>query len=565
MKNYVDGGEAVLQAFRSLGIDYVMASPGSEWGSVWEALARQKVTNTPGPTYLSCAHETLAVDLAIGYTVITGKMQAVMLHTGVGLLQGSMGVDAANRLGIPMVVLSGEASTYGEKEGFNPGAQWQANLSVVGSPHRLIEPVVKWSLQASSTETLYQQLVSAGELAQRVPAGPTFLGVPIETQLNEWNPPEKFRLAPPPSKPHPPQSEIEKVAELLIKSKNPVILTEASGRDRAGYDALIALADLLSIPVVEGNQATYANFPRDHPMSQGVGQPAFLDEADLILTVRCRAPWYPASKRPAKATIIAIDEVPFRLFMVHHGSHADMFLEGDAVATLELLAEAASASGINDAVVAERKSKWTAAHDKLVTASRAEEEAVAGNSQIHPMSLAVALGEALPDNSFFVDETITHRGHLLRHLGNRDFQTYFRPQGGLGQGIGIALGAKLASPDRPVVLVVGDGSFMYNPVLQALALSHHKELPILIVVSNNNGYLAMKKEHQAFYPGGISTEHDLFPGHTVTGLDYAELPKLFGGYGRRVEDPAELSGALAEAMAAVEGGRTALLNVMVDP
>ncbi len=85
MKNYLDGGEAVVQAFRSLGVDYVMASPGSEWGSVWEALARQKVANTPGPVYLSCAHETLAVDLAIGYTVVTGRLQAVMLHTGVGL------------------------------------------------------------------------------------------------------------------------------------------------------------------------------------------------------------------------------------------------------------------------------------------------------------------------------------------------------------------------------------------------------------------------------------------------------------------------------------------------
>jgi hypothetical protein len=90
-----------------------MASPGSEWGSVWEAFARQKVRNTPGPTYLSCAHETLAVDLAIGYTAITGRMQAVMLHTGVGLLQGALGVDAAQRQGIPMVVIAGEVSPPG--------------------------------------------------------------------------------------------------------------------------------------------------------------------------------------------------------------------------------------------------------------------------------------------------------------------------------------------------------------------------------------------------------------------------------------------------------------------
>ena len=230
MKNFVDGGEAVLQAFRSLGVDYVMASPGSEWGSVWEALARQKVGNAPGPIYLSCAHETLAVDLAIGYTAITGRLQVVMLHTGVGLLQGSMGIDGAQRMGIPMLVVSGEALTYGDQEGSNPGAQWQANLSVVGGPHRLAEPLVKWANQATSTATLYQQLVSAGEMAQRTPAGPTYLSVPIETMLNEWTPPANMRDAPPASKPHPALADIEKLAGLLVKAANPVIVTEASGR-----------------------------------------------------------------------------------------------------------------------------------------------------------------------------------------------------------------------------------------------------------------------------------------------------------------------------------------------
>lgn len=90
MRNSPDGGDAVLQAFRNLGIDYVMSSPGSEWGPVWEAMAQQKLANEPGPTYLTCGHKTLAVDLAIGYTLVTGRMQAVMLHAGVGLLQGAL-------------------------------------------------------------------------------------------------------------------------------------------------------------------------------------------------------------------------------------------------------------------------------------------------------------------------------------------------------------------------------------------------------------------------------------------------------------------------------------------
>ncbi len=109
MKNYVDGGDAILEAFRNLNLDYVISSPGSEWGPVWEAFANQTVEGAEGPTYISCWHETLAVNMAYGYTAVTGKMQGVLLHAGAGLLQGSMGINAAKVNGIPMVIMSGES------------------------------------------------------------------------------------------------------------------------------------------------------------------------------------------------------------------------------------------------------------------------------------------------------------------------------------------------------------------------------------------------------------------------------------------------------------------------
>ena len=95
MKNYMDGGEAILEAFRKLKIDYILSSPGSEWSPVWEALVRQKTGNREGPTYIDCQHETLAANMATGYTLMTGRPQAVLVHAGVGLLQGSMGVHGA--------------------------------------------------------------------------------------------------------------------------------------------------------------------------------------------------------------------------------------------------------------------------------------------------------------------------------------------------------------------------------------------------------------------------------------------------------------------------------------
>ena len=105
MKNILDGGEAIVEACRNLGIRYVFCSPGSEWSPVWEALTRQDHENIPGPTYLQVWHETLAVNMATGYTFQTGEPQAVLLHAGVGPLQGVMGIHAAMQSEIPMLVM----------------------------------------------------------------------------------------------------------------------------------------------------------------------------------------------------------------------------------------------------------------------------------------------------------------------------------------------------------------------------------------------------------------------------------------------------------------------------
>lgn len=564
MKNTLDGGEAIVQAFRSLGCDYVMASPGSEWGAVWEAFARQDVSNSPGPKYFSCAHETLAVDLAIGYTSITGRMQAVMLHTGVGLLQGSMGIDAARRMAVPMVVVAGEAVTYGEQKGFHPGPHWLSSLSNVGGPHRLAEPLVKWSSQASSPATLFEQLIRAGEMAQRTPAGPVFMTVPVETQLHEWTPPQEIRDVPPTPKPQPAAADIERVADRLLAAKNPVILAESAGRDVAGYHALVELAELLAIPVVDAAWADYSNFPADHKLFQGIGQPNFLDEADLVLLLRVRAPWNPPSKRPAKARIVAIDETPFRPDMVYQNLQADDYLEGDCTATLGLLVEAVRATKLNASLIKKRATKWAGAHAELVSANQVLLAKARSKKQIDPVALFAALGEAMPDDAIYADETITHRLRLLNHRPYKGPQSYFRVTGGLGQGLGFALGLKLAASERTVISVIGDGSLMYNPITQSLALSKHEGLPILIVVVNNTGYESMAREHRNFYPDGVAATKDLFYGKRITDLDYAELVRPFDGHGERVEKPAALPAALETALAAVNDGKTAILNVVVS-
>lgn len=564
MKNAPDGGDAVLQAFRSLDIDYVMSSPGSEWGPVWEAMAHQKLSNEPGPTYLTCGHETLAVDLAIGYTLVSGRMQAVMLHTGVGLLQGALGIEGALRGAIPMVILSGESVSFGDDPEINPGFQWQALLNQVGSPTRLVDPLVKWANQTGSISTIYQQVVSAGELAQRTPRAPVYLSVPIEVMMQPWSPPAELRDPPPAPTVNATRDDITAVAEMLLAAERPAIIAEEAGRDPAGHAALLELAELLAIPVVEGLFALYANFPTGHALYQGPGRPDLIDEADLILTIGCRQPWYPLANKPKRARIVAIDDTPFRDHMVYQPSEAERFLEGDIAANLGHLIRLVSNADRDEAAITRRRDELTNATAARLTAARDIEAKAATASEISPALLAASLRDAAPDGMIHVDELITHRPAVLRHMRTGAPGGYFRVHGGLGQAMGVALGAKLAAPERTVVATMGDGTFLYNPAIQALAFAREQGLATLTVVFNNHGYNAMRKDQEGYYPDGVAARNDLWMGHPITEFDYAELAKPFDAFGARVETPAELPGVFEEAFAAVADGRPALLNVLLD-
>src|SRR3954447_27011327 len=230
MKNYVDGGEAILEAFRKLKIDYIMSSPGSEWSPLWEALARQKLDNKAGPTFVESWHETLAVNMAAGYTLITGRPQAVLLHAGVGMLQGSLGVHGAMQNEVPMVVMSGESQTLGEDPDLDIEQQWYGGLSV-GGIERFVEPFTKWARAVTSPYTLYESVIRAGEMAQRVPMGPIYLNVPLEHMLHDWTPPAQARDVPVASKMQAPPEDMQQVADMLSKAKNPVAVVETAGRD----------------------------------------------------------------------------------------------------------------------------------------------------------------------------------------------------------------------------------------------------------------------------------------------------------------------------------------------
>ena len=564
MKNYMDGGEAILEAFRKLKIDYILSSPGSEWSPVWEALVRQKTGNRQGPGFIDCWHETLAVNMATGYTLMTGRPQAVLVHAGVGLLQGSMGVHGALQSEIPMIVMSGESTTLGEDPELPIEQQWYGGLSV-GGIERFVENITKSARPITSPFTLYEQVIRAGEMSQRTPRGPIYLNVALEHMLHDWSPPPNDRDVPfaPRVEAHP--SEIAKVADLLLKAKNPVVVAEQSGRDPEAFKALVELADLLAIPVMWGRVANFANFPTNHPLYLGVATYEHLKDADLVLLVGGRAPWYPPHTKPTKGKIVAINDNQFKGHMIYQNLHADAYLEGDIAAALQALAQAARAAKVDADAVSKRREHWKAEHDKFVAGLNAEKsKANGGGKAIDPLSLISTLADVLPPDTIYVDETILHGPMLRQHLPFTTPQSFFRGFGGLGQGLGTALGVKLAAPKRPVALLIGDGGFLYNPAIQALGASKEHKLPILIVIFNNKGYMAMQKGHVHHYPDGAAENAHMHLGSRLNGFDYDALGAHFGLHGEKVTEPDKLKAAIQTGLKKVQDGTTAIINVMVS-
>jgi thiamine pyrophosphate-dependent acetolactate synthase large subunit-like protein len=411
-------------------------------------------------------------------------------------------------------------------------------------------------------------ITRAAELSWRAPQGPAYLNIPLEILLEEWDGREAKEIVRPGSS-HSSPEEVDPVARMIREAKNPVIVTETAGREDGGFEALVAFAEAWNIPVVEPDSAVCGNFPRTHPLHAGSDIGPWMDEADLILLVNCRVPFYPPSRKPSKAKIVVIDQVPQRPHVVYQVLFADVYLEGNVANTLRQLAK--RAKDLDGTAVAARRAaqeeRFAAEQAAIAAAeSRAEQPTDAGRAEgVDPVLVAAALRRLLDGkDGIVVDETITHSRTVKRHLKTAAPDSYFYVQGGLGQGIAVALGAKLAAEDRPVVFTVGDGAFTYNPVIPSYDASKAYGLPVLIVVFNNRVYKSMNLNHRRFYPEGAAAETGEW-----LGTDLHRLPRLaqfaepFGMHTETVDTADALTPALERALKAVAEGTTAVVDVLV--
>ncbi len=558
-----DGGEALVRAAVDLGTDYIFSSSGSEWAPVWEAYARRAEAGVRSPKYVDLTHETTAVGMATGYAAVTGRAQVVLLHAAAGLLQGANAIHGALLTGAPVVVCSGESTGYGDAAGPDPGSQWYRNLSVVGGPQGAAAPFTKWACAAADVSVLYGMVKRAGELAVQAPAGPVYVNTPVEVLLAPWQPPAAAAPAAPPGRTVAAADDVNAAARLLAAARKPVLATETAGRDPAAFAALAELAQLLAIPVVEPQSALCANFPRTSPLHAGGELAPLAKDADLVILLGCRAPWYPPSAKPGAATVLVIDETPHRPHIAYQVLTADQYLGGDMAATLRALTDRVRELGVDADAVAARAERFAAAHAGSEEARlQAEARAAAADGPVNPVAAAAALREVLGPDAVVIDETITHSRLIARHLMAAAPGRYRYVQGGLGQGLGVALGAKLALGDRLVVFTVGDGSWLYNPILPGLMAAAEYGLPVLVVVFNNGKYLSMRHNHRRVYPDSVAARTGYQLGVNLSAQpDAAAVAAAAGAAACTATTARELAPALEKAVATVRGGQTALVNV----
>jgi acetolactate synthase-1/2/3 large subunit len=542
----VTGAESLLRALHAMGVERIYASPGSDWAPVWEALAGARASEVP--EYLSVRHEETAVAMANGYAKASGKLPAVVLHTTVGTLHAAMALRMALHERVPMVVLAGESLAFAE-DGSPLGRQWLRLLTDIGGPARLIEPCVKSSFSPNAPQLLASTVQRACQLALSAPRGPAFLSVAIEHLMKEVS--AELPSASWPAPPAPDPAALDALARELAAARRPLIITEEVGRDRGAVDALVELAETLGAPVLEGWQPYYFNFPRQHPLYGGVVTET-IGDCDAVLLVEAVLPWHPPSL-VKNAKVFVLGEDPLRSRLPYWGFRTDAVIPGDVRASLIGLAA--------------RLDKRSPRNNSTWRAKRKRERDAGSEPHITTAWLAHELNEVLPPDAVLVDETITHRLDLLRlvkRLGPGGF--YEASYGGLGVGLGVALGVKHAEPARTVVCAIGDGAFHYNPVPASFGAAQELGLPIFVILFNNAGYLSQKTDVATYFPQGQAVKTGRFAGTSISPApDYAALARAYGGVGERIQDPREVRAALQRGFDAVAQGRLALLDVVLKP
>jgi thiamine pyrophosphate-dependent acetolactate synthase large subunit-like protein len=554
------GSDVIAETLRALDIPYIALNPGASYRGLHDSLVNY--LGNSAPQMLLCLHEESAVAIAHGYAKVTGRAMAAAVHSNVGLMHATMAIFNAWCDRMPVLVLGATGPVDAAKR--RPWIDWIHTARDQGA---LVRAYVKWDDQPASPAAAREALMRAMWIAETVPQGPVYVNFDAEMQeakLAEPLPPVDVARFMPPVASAPSAASIAEAAALLKGAKNPVMLIGRTSRSEEAWSARVALAECIGARVITDLKVGAA-FPTDHPLHLGAPSVltpdaeglAALGKADVILSLDWvdLAGTLKAANAPAASAKVISVTMDYQIHngwsMDHQGfAPVDVLLAADPEQAVPLLVNA-----LGDTA-------------KQTFATAAAKETTPSPGPLTVEHLARALRDAVGDKPVSLTHLpLSWHGawwpfrHPLDFLGSDG-------GGGLGAGPGVTVGAALAlkGSGRLPVGICGDGDFLMGTT--ALWTAAHYRIPLLIVVANNRSFYNDEVHQERVARMRNRPIENKWIGQRISDpdIDLAQLAHAQGarGFGP-VEDVRRLEPMLAEAIAVVEAGGVAVVDVRVAP
>jgi acetolactate synthase-1/2/3 large subunit len=555
--------EAWLGLLAARGIDYLFANGGTDFAPVVEAYAKGQKLGWRLPQIVIVPHENMGVAMAHGYAMVTGKPQAMMVHVGVGTANSINGLINASRQNVPILFTAGRTPVT--ESGALPAARnnyihWAQEHFDQGG---MMREFMKWDYELRHAEQVETVIDRALAICKSEPQGPVYVTLPREVLASSFaggfsTQPTMVPASPPAVDPE----ALEEAAKLLGAAQHPLLITANGGRSLESSRAIEQLAHTLAVPVIHYRPRHLA-LSTEHPMHCGWDPHALLKEADVVLVVDCDVPWIPKEGQPKpEAKIIHVGPDPLFARYPLRGFRTDLALNGAVAPTLQALWRGAQKQAVSVKQIEERRRTVSAYSDAVRKKARAGTEPLPAS--ITGKWLSACVSQLLDANTILVNEYPT----VLEEMVIKEPGRYFgNPSaGGLGWGMGAALGAKLASPDKTVICAVGDGAYMFGNPTAVHYVSEAMHLPALFIIANNARWAAVHRSTLSTYPKGFAAETKEPPFATLEPSPrFEHVVRASGGHGERVSEPQLLMPALEKALKIVkEEKRQAVLNVCLE-
>jgi acetolactate synthase-1/2/3 large subunit len=553
--------QTYMEALYNYGVKHVFANGGTDFAPIIEGILQSQNSGAKLPDFVTVPHENVAVAMAQGYYKVSGEIAGVMVHVNVGTANTIAGLMNAARDNAPFLLAAGRTpvTETGHHGSRNVGIHWaQENFDQAA----IVREHVKWDYELREGQPVDAIVGRALDIAMSEPRGPVYLQLPREVLGNPALPLGATKRDRPLGNmtASPSIEALEKAADMIAASENPLIIASSAARNHGAFHALGKLASEHAIAVGAGHQQSIAT---SNPMNMGAPSPAMLKAADLIVVLDSAVPWIPRFGEPdSKAKLIHIGHDPMFATYPYRGFEMDLAIAGDPGAAMAMLNEILSVklAGKKDAVEARRKRIL----EQRAAIDDARRAAIEQGASMSPMSYAW-VGHCVNQVKGAKDIVSDELGIGMNFLDMDEPGCFVSTSSGaLGMGLGQALGAKVAAPDRQVIACVGDGSYMFGVPSAAHFVGQAENLPTMTIIMNNSQWWAVRRATVGMYPDGLASKANSLPIVDLTpSPDYEKITEAFGGYGERIDDPAKLLPALERGYKKLQDGQQVTINAVV--